>query len=283
MLNRKLIYGLLIFLFITSLIFGLVIFYSSKSGELKVIFLNVGQGDAILISQGKNQILIDGGRDGKILLEKLGEIIPFWDRQIEIVIATHPDQDHIGGLINVLQSYKVNLILETKAESASQTYKAWKEAVSNEGARNIEAKKNLSIKFSNDAVARVLFPIDSIGTNSKSNNEYSVVLKLDFGENSFLFTGDLPSNQEDKLETGEIDFLKVAHHGSKYSTSEEFLNRINPDEAIISAGRNNRYGHPNQEVIKRLMERKIKIWRTDNMGDIVYRCPPASLCNVINY
>ena len=117
MLNRKLIYGLLIFLFTTSLIFGLVIFYSSASGELKVIFLDIGQGDAILISQGKNQILIDGGRDGKILLEKLGEKIPFWDRQIEIVIATHPDQDHIGGLINVLQSYKVNSILETKARS----------------------------------------------------------------------------------------------------------------------------------------------------------------------
>ncbi|GBE16897.1 comEC family competence protein [bacterium BMS3Abin15] len=282
MLNRKLIYGLLIFLFTTSLIFGLVIFYSSASGELKVIFLDIGQGDAILISQGKNQILIDGGRDGKILLEKLGEKIPFWDRQIEIVIATHPDQDHIGGLINVLQSYKVNSILETKAESTSQTYKAWKEAVSKEDAENIEAKKNLSIKFSNDAIANILFPADSIDTNSKSNNEHSVVLKLDFGENSFLFTGDLPGNREKSLAVGEIDFLKVAHHGSKYSTSEEFLNKVNPNEAIISAGKNNRYGHPNQDVIKRLMERKIKIWRTDEMGDITYKCPPASLCRVIH-
>lgn len=273
MLNRKLIYSLLVFLIVIGLVMGGIILYSFKNNELKVFFLDVGQGDAILISQGGSQVLIDGGRDGKILLEKLGRRIPFWDRQIEIIIATHPDQDHIGGLIDVLRAYGVNTIIETKAGSQSQVYKVWTSAVSEEEAVFMEALAGLKIKFVGGAVGEILYPTHSINdSDSNNSNESSVVLRIDFGENSFIFAGDLPEKQENELIVKNIDFLKVSHHGSKHSTSESFLDKLNPREAIISVGKNNSYGHPNQEALDRLIKRKINIRRTDEMGDIVYKC-----------
>lgn len=276
MQNRKLIYSLLSALFIICLILGGVIFYSTKSQELKVIFFNIGQGDAILITQGKNQVLIDGGKSGKLLLERLGKFIPFWDRQIEAVVATHPDQDHIGGLASVLWNYKVNAVIETKAQSQTQVYKRWEEEVENEQAQRVEAVWGTQIKFPNGALAEVIYPFYSLADfQSKNNNENSIVIKLTFGQDIFLLTGDLPSQQEEILIDNQINLkariLKVGHHGSKHSTSAEFLKSVEPEEAIISVGENS-YGHPHSDVLERLREQEIKFWRTDEEGNIIYEC-----------
>lgn len=276
-MNRKIIYWLLAMLLVMVLILGGIIWYQKNNQDLKVIFLDVGQGDAILVQQGGNQLLIDGGRSGKVLLEKLGSFIPFWDRQIEAVVATHPDQDHIGGLVEVLKSYKVPAVIKTKAESESQTYKALVDEIKKEGAEIVEARKGLGLNFLAGARAEVIFPAISLAAGvATDSNAGSVVVKMDFGENSFLLTGDLPSKQEQELLSNNVDIisniLKVAHHGSKYSTSVEFLDAVKPEEAVFSVGKNNSYGHPNQEILSRLAKRGIKIWRTDEMGDIIYKC-----------
>ena len=221
--------------------------------------------------------MIDGGKDGKLLLEKLGKYIPFWDRNIEVIVATHPDQDHIGGLIDVLKSYRVDSVLETNAQSESETYKKLEEDVTAENTQKIEAKKGVTIKFPNGAIADVLFPIDSLPeTIDNASNDHSVLIKLIYGENSFLFTGDLPTTSENEILAKNIDvkanILKVAHHGSKYATSNTFIEAIKPQDSIISVGKNNQYGHPNQEILDRLIQHGIKIIRTDEGGGVVYKC-----------
>lgn len=287
MQNRKIIYSFLVMLLALAIILFLIIQFSLQSQSLKIIFFDVGQGDGILISQGQNQVLIDGGKDGKIILEKLGKYIPFWDRTIEAVIATHPDQDHIGGLIEVAKNYKIETVLETGARSDSQTYKTWEDLIGNKNIQKTEAIKNASIKFPDEAQVQILYPFFSVNDAGSNSNDWSVVAKLNFGENKFLFTGDLPGAKEAELISSRsdigADILKVSHHGSKYATSEEFLNAVSPAEAVISAGKNNSYGHPAPEIIERLLKHGVKIWRTDVMGDIKYICAnPEALCAIAN-
>lgn len=279
--NRKIIYGILILLATLVLILGVIIWHG-KNAPLNVVFLDVGQGDAILISEGSQQLLIDGGKDGKLLLEKLGKYVPFWDRNIEVILETHPDQDHIGGLVDVVGTYEVGSVLQTKMQSESQTFKKLEDSVVVSKIEKIEAKKNVKIKFASGAVAEVLYPLESvIDVNGKDTNMYSVVVRLVIGENEFLLTGDLPTQQENILLENNMDvaadFLKISHHGSKYATSDIFLEKVKPKEAIISVGKNNSYGHPNQEVLQRLSQHKVDVLRTDEIGDIVYECQSAKL------
>lgn len=278
--KRKIIYSFLLMLAVLGAIFSAAIFHS-KNTVLNVVFLDVGQGDAILISQGSQQLLIDGGKDSRLLLEKLGKHIPFWDRNIEAIIQTHPDQDHIGGLIGVLGAYNVGSILETKMQSDSQTFKKLEEEIVKNNVKKIEAKKDVIIKFSNGATAEILYPLETVNDiNGKDTNMYSVVVRLTIGKNKFLFTGDLPTTEENKLLENNVDvsaqFLKVAHHGSKYATSSLFLEAVKPVDAIISVSKNNSYGHPNQEVLQRLLQRGVGVLRTDEDGDISYECGGVS-------
>lgn len=286
MLNRKIIYSGLLMLLALGIILFLIQYSFAHSQNFKVIFFDVGQGDAILISQGQNQVLIDGGKDGKVILEKLGRYIPFWDRTIEAVVATHPDQDHIGGLVDVAKNYKIETVLETNAKSDSQTYKTWKDLIDNKNIQKVEALKNTAIKFPSGAQIQILHPLFPVSGAGSNSNDWSVVAKLTFGKNKFLFTGDLPTEKEAELANSKsdvsADVLKVAHHGSKYATSEEFLSAVGPEEAVISAGKNNSYGHPAPEIIERLLEHGIKIWRTDVMGDIKYICAnPEAQCTIV--
>lgn len=276
MRSRKIIYSTIGFLIVLAIILGLIVFHG-KNSALKVIFLDIGQGDSILISQGSQQLLIDGGKDGKLLLEKLGKYIPFWDRDIEAIIETHPDQDHIGGLIDVVKTYKVHSVLETKMQSESQTFKKLEEEIEKRSVEKIEAKKGVTIKFVSGSIAEILYPLETIeNTNSQDTNSSSVVVKLTMDKGNFLFTGDLPTTEENNLLSENIDvstdFLKISHHGSKYATSSEFLEKTKPREAIISVGKNNSYGHPNSEVLQRLLQKGISVFRTDEIGDIVYEC-----------
>lgn len=267
-----------------SLILAGIIFYSQNQ-KLKVIFFNVGQGDAILISQGSNQILIDGGSSGKIEMEKLGKHIPFWDRKIEILIATHPDQDHIGGLINAMENYKIGKIIDTGANSDSQVYKKYLETIAEKNIEKLEGKRGMNIKIK-DADLKIFYPNSILENNPKNTNADSIVAKLIYGENTFLFTGDFPTEKDNDIFNSGVDLsakiLKISHHGSKYATSEEFLNKINPIDAVISVGKTNSYGHPAPETLNRLKASNINIFRTDEMGDVEYVCENKFSCQMAN-
>ena len=276
MANRKLIYSLFGILLVLGLIFFAVSSHVQNQ-KLQIAFLDVGQGDAILISQGSRQILIDGGPSGQKLMEKLGAYVPFWDREIEVVIATHPDADHISGLVDVLKNYTVDQSIESGANSESQVFGAYEKLVDDKKIEKQIARRGMKIKISDEAELEVFSPTDAIVDGLKNDtNSASVVAKLTYGENSFLFTGDLPLDVESQLVDANLPIsakvLKVAHHGSKSATSAQFLDYVHPQDAVISVGKNNRYGHPTAEVLNRLKERNIKILRTDEQGDVVYDC-----------
>ncbi len=242
---------------------------------LEVIFFDVGQGDSILIQKGMRQILIDGGPSGKTELAKLGQYIPYSDREIELVIATHPDRDHIAGLIDAAQNYKIDRVLLTGAEKDTQIYKEWKDVLSYNKTETLEVSKGTEVKF--DGVnMEIIHPQTKVKASVGDANNSSIVARLDWGDSSFLFTGDIESGAEKEiLESGvnvDVDVLKIAHHGSKHSSSDAFLNAVSPKEAVISVSANNSYGHPTEEVLDALQKRNIQILRTDEKGDIIYYC-----------
>jgi len=244
-------------------------------GRLQIIFLDVGQGDSILVQYGTQQILIDGGSNGKTELARLGKYLPYFDREIEVVIVTHPDRDHIGGLIDVAKNFKIGKVLATGAEKDTAVFKEWKDIREYDRIETLEALRGDEVDFGN-AKMRIVFPESPVDAATGDANNKSVVARLDYGENSFLFTGDIESPAEKEIlasgENIDIDFLKIAHHGSKYSSSEEFLNRASPETAIISVGANNSYGHPTEAVLNALKARNIDILRTDEKGDIKFEC-----------
>ncbi len=275
MSKRKAVYSILIILFLISLILA-GIFYGSRDTTLEVDFLDIGQGDSVLISQGSKQILIDGGPNGQRVLEKLGQYIPFWDRSIEVVIATHPDQDHIDGLIDVMKTYAVGEVIDNSYDADSQVYKKYLETIEDRKIHRLKGEAGINIKLNDDAEVKIISPSSGPEKNPKDSNSGSIVAKLVFRANSFLFMGDLPDEEEKKLISENIDLssrvLKVSHHGSKYASTDGFLEKVRPIEAVISVGKNNRYGHPSEETLGRLVARKIKILRTDEMGDVIYEC-----------
>jgi len=277
MKNRKFLFLILGFLVFSNLIAWIIVFDLGKVRFLEVIFFDVGQGDAIFIeTPSYHQILIDGGPDSTIL-EKLSKEMPFWDRSIDLIILTHPERDHLTGLIEVLEKYKVENILWTGIVRDTAEYKEWKKLIEEEKAEIFIAKAGQKISCLTWQIKQcdleILQPFESLeGKEFKDSNNTSIISKLVFGKNSFLFTGDAYKDVEGKLINKEAeidsDVLKVAHHGSKTSSSEEFIKAVSPEIAVISAGRENKYGHPNQEVLELLEKYGIRVLRTDKDGDI---------------
>ncbi|MDD3386431.1 MAG: MBL fold metallo-hydrolase [Candidatus Pacebacteria bacterium] len=237
------------------------LFCSYLSPELEVTFFNVGQGDSIFIEtpQG-HQIIIDGGPSKTTLIEKISENIPFWDKTIDLIILTHTDRDHITGLFEVLDNYIVENILW----SGMGENKIWEEMIKKENAKIYYSSNVKKINM-----GEVSFDIIAFSEEFENNNDNSVISKLKYKESTFLFPGDITFNIEKKILENDIssDILKVAHHGSKYSTSEEFLEKVNPFLAVIQVGKNS-YGHPTNEVLTRLSNFDIKVLRNDIDGDI---------------
>ena len=231
---------------------------SLPDGRLHVAFLDVGQGDAVLITTpGGSQILVDGGPDPMAAVRLLGERMPFRDRSVELVVLTHAHDDHVGGLLEVLKAYDVQMILERRFDYASAGYEAWRRAIDAEDASVIQARAGQVIEFDDGLVIEALSPPDALGLGTGSDlNNASVVLRLVYGEISFLLTGDIESETEAVLAGEgshiESNVLKVGHHGSRASSSRRFLERVSPDVAVISAGRDNRFGHPDAEAMETL-------------------------------
>lgn len=256
------------------LIFGsLLVWQKEQNKSFQVIFLDIGQGDAILIQDGNNQVLIDGGRNGKDLLERLGHYIPFWDHRIEVMIATHPDSDHIGGLGAVLKNYKVEVVLTNGQVGETETARLFEKLASERAKEKRVVANGGEILLPSGSKIKFLYPLSPLSEESVINtNEGSLVARLEYENFSFLFTGDLAREEQALEKPLPVDVLKVAHHGSKFSTSDAFLDIIHPKEAVISVGAENTYGHPHQEVLRNLQERGIIYSRTDEEGDIVYKC-----------
>jgi competence protein ComEC len=271
--NEKFVLFILGFLFLANFFAWIVVFDLRSHKFLEVNFFDVGQGDAILIeTPQRHQILIDGGPSSKII-EKLTREIPFWDRSIDLIILTHPEKDHLTGLLEVLKRYKVENILWTGIVRNIPEYKEWLNLLEKEKANVKIARAGQKIFCKNcQWKIEIFYPFESLGgIEFEDSNNTSIVSKLIFGNSSFLFTGDIYRDVEESLTLTPFDLsskvLKVAHHGSKTSSSEKFLENVSPEIAIISVGEN-KYGHPNKEVLETLKRYGIKVLRTDREGDI---------------
>ncbi len=266
----------LISLSLLTSIFGLLVWW--QQGQLTntaVVFLNVGQGDAILIQQGRHQILVDSGKEPRQLASELGRYMPFWDRHIEIIIPTHPDADHIGGFAGLTKSYGIGRVLWTGVEGESDVYQQFHNVLSKAvpPERWHKIARGTKMRLPKGGEIEVLYPLEiSAGpAKDEDTNATSVVMRLQYGETSFLLTGDLAEEEKVLGMVAPVTILKAAHHGSKYSSSDTFLNMVSPEEVVVSVGKNS-YGHPTKEVLQRVEKVGATIRRTDQEGSIEYRC-----------
>jgi competence protein ComEC len=273
---------------ISLLIFTIIIWffafkYNNHHDYLEVVFLDVGQGDAIYIEapNGK-QMLIDGGPDAK-LLSSLAEVMPFADRSIDMVVATHPDTDHIGGLPQLLDNYKVTSILENGATSNSETFSVLEEKISEDKINKIIARRGMRIilDVEKNIYFDILFPDRDV--SNLDSNDGSIVGKLVYENNSFMLTGDATLYTENQIEWNENEntlhsnVLKLGHHGSRTSSSILWLEKVDPEVAIVSAGENNKYGHPHQETLDRLSALHIPYLSTAEIGNIIFKSDGVKL------
>ena len=271
--------------FLTLLILAnVMIFYAvfseNRNGILKVSFLDVGQGDSALIqSPSGNTFLIDGGPD-KNVLKALGRELPFYDKRIDAVLATHPDSDHIGGIPELMKNYSVGEYVSNGATSNTGIFQELKNEIADKNIKMEVARDGEIFDLGGGVYLKILYP-DS-DPKGKDTNKYSIVAKLYYGDSTFMFTGDAPTDVENYLAKTDgkdlkSDVLKVAHHGSKNSLSPDFLSAVAPEYSVISAGLNNRYGHPNKEILDFLNSINSKILITFNLGDIVFESDGETL------
>mgnify|MGYP001327897035 CR=1 FL=1 len=246
----------------------------SATDLLEVRFMDVGQGDAIYVRTPDGvEVVIDGGASTAVLLE-LAKDRSLFDRSLDVVIATHPDTDHVGGLNDVLERYQVGTILWTEVDHEAAAARAFARAAAAEGAKLISAQAGQVIQLGASTTMRVLSPFGD--TSNWESNAASIIVQLTYGDIDFMLTGDAPMGIEDYLSKTHgaslaSEVLKLGHHGSKTSTSDLFLSVVQPDYAVVSAGRDNRYGHPNTEVVERTLNAGAKILNTAEEGTIIFK------------
>jgi len=257
-------------------ILGEKIFNEIKSPELEVDFLDVGQGDAELIkAPGGQNILIDGGPNARVV-ERLSDVMPPWDKQIDLMVLTHPHDDHVTGLNEALKRFEVKKILYTGVTHTSPNYLAWLEIVKDKKISIMIIDQPQSIDLGEGAELEILYPLESfLGKAVENLNNASIVVKLIYGQTSFLFTGDAEEPEEKELLEAKgglaADVLKVGHHGSYTATSVDFLKAVSPRYAIIEVGKDNSFGHPSRRTLKKLERIKAEIFRTDEEGTIIMK------------
>ncbi len=272
-------------------------FYSPQP-EFNLVACKVGQGDAILAFYKTDQVLIDGGPDSSVL-DCLSRYMPFWDKKIELVVLTHPEKDHFRGLIDVLENYNVDTLLALPIDSSSREYSLLKEKVGSGGVRVIEPDVGKEVRvglmhfvilhpsqsfLAENSSVKELGQVnqnDSVlgaRTTSKNPNDFSINLILSFGEFDALLTGDLSPSSSLEVESTfsslnlssklSVEYIKIPHHGSKNGLTQDLLELIKPKVAVISVGKNS-YGHPHKEILEMLSAFGVKVFRTDQMDDII--------------
>ncbi len=251
---------------------------SMPDDNLHVSFLDVGNGDAILIQTPAHQdILIDGGPSPQAIALELGDKMPFWDRTIDLLVLTHPHADHLAGLVEVLRRYHVKQVLSPNLNHDSPLYGEWLNLIKEKGIEYTVARVGQQIDLGKGVILKVLNPQISLLTDTGSDiDNNGVVLQLSMGDVSFLFTADTGQEAEFELISHRVKLtstvLKVGHHGSDTSTSQEFLAVVNPHLAVISVSADNKFGHPSDEVMARLKKKlsSENIYRTDEHGTIEF-------------
>lgn len=240
-----------------------------QKAVLEVSFLDVGQGDAILIEgpTGVN-VLVDGGRDRSVLRE-LPKQLGFFDRALDAVVATHPDADHISGLSDVLERYRVSYVIDPGMTADTSNFLRLESAISEEQAERVLARSGQRLMLGGGAYADILYPDKDVSKGD--TNDGSIIIRVVYGDTEFLLTGDAPSFVEDRL-PGDVrsDVLKAGHHGSRTSTSAAFLAKVSPEVVIISAGKDNSYGHPHQDVLDRIAAAGAQALSTIEEGTIEF-------------
>ena len=216
--------------------------------------------------------MIDGGPDKKVI-DCLSEEFPFWDRTIDLMILTHPHDDHVRGLIDVLQRYNVKKVLYTGAEDGAAAYNAWKNLIKELAIPLVIIDRPQIVNLGKNCFLDILYPRTSfLGKEEKNLNNTSIVSKLDCRGRKFLFTGDAEAEVERELleEKTDLraDILKIGHHGSNNASSEYFLQIISPKEAVIQVGAENDFGHPTLRILRRLEKMNISIFRNDKDGTV---------------
>lgn len=237
-------------------------------GDLSIHFIDVGQADSILIVQGEHNMLIDAGTNdaGKTVVDYINSqgITDF-----DYVIGTHPHEDHIGGLDNVINNFNINTVFFPKATSNTKTFKDVVTAASKKGLKFTVPKVGSTYTLG-DAKFEILAPNSE---SYESTNNYSIVIKLTYGNNKFVFTGDAETESEKEILANgtdlSADLLKIGHHGSYTSTSAKFLEAVNPKYAVICVGKANSYSHPVKSVMTRLKDKNIDVYRTDECGTVI--------------
>lgn len=253
---------------------------TKESGELKVHFIDVGQGDSILIQQDDKNMLIDTGpyakADAAVSYLKKQNI-----KKLDYLVLTHPHEDHIGGAGTIINNFDIGTVYMPKVTANTPSYKITINVMKRKGLKAGEISPGLSFKLG-QADCIILGPINPIPGDL---NTYSIVIKLTFGSNKFLFTGDAQySNEDDMIKSGfdlTADVLKVGHHGSYTSTTKNFLSIVNPKYAVISCGKGNDYGHPHKETLNKLKEKNIRFFRTDEDGTVVITCGQGQFLNFL--
>lgn len=276
--NKKIKLLTIITLIIVAILFAFafikITFYTYEEADttdkLVIHYINVGQGDSMLLQSDGENLLIDAGpksnKDNLLkYLKKTGI------KKLDYIIATHPHEDHIGNMGSIVDKYGVSKkIFAPKKTSTTSSYKTLVESISNANKKITIAKAGVSFNLGDAAFCEILAP----NSNSYDNtNDYSAVIKVTFGKTSFLFTGDAEKTSEREILGNNprinVDVLKVGHHGSTTSTTDKFLKVVSPMIAIISCGNNNEYGHPHNDTLQKLKENNITIFRTDFDGTIV--------------
>jgi competence protein ComEC len=243
--------------------------------NLKVYFLDVGQGDSILIRAPSGQnILIDGGPNN-LVLEHLNNILPFWDRTIDLMILTHPHADHVTGLVEVSRRYRVKRALYTGVVHTLPAYLEWLKELKTQKIPTTIIDHAQTIYLTPDCQLKILYPLKSLAGQTAVNlNNTSIVAKLTYKQVSFLFTGDIEAEAEDELlaqdQSLRAQVLKVPHHGSHTSSQPEFIQAVKPQFAVIEVGEKNEFGQPSRRIIKRYQTIGTKVYRTDKDRTIIF-------------
>ncbi len=279
-------YGLWIF---TTLLFVFVIFLIKQDLEnsnrgLTFAMLNVGQGDGLFIeSPTGTQVMFDAGPMHSVLAPLSRVMSPF-DRSIDALVITNPDADHISGFLDILKNYKVGVVFEPGTYNDSKTYQNLEAEIKRKNIPDILLKKGMVLDLGGGAFINVLFPDRDVST--WSTNDGSVVARLVYGQNSIMLTGDATSKTEKIIlsENAKAQLsstvLKVGHHGSRTSTSPDFVQAVSPQYAFISNGKDNKYGHPHKETLDTLSRFGVKILRTDLLGTLIMKCDTIKICKL---
>lgn len=296
-IKRKFLLFVAATLFLINIFAWQEVFILAGPRYLRVVVMDVGQGDSIFIeTPSKRRIIIDGGPSSKVL-EKISPLLPRFDKSLDAVILTHPDADHLTGLLHIMKRYKVGYIIWTGILKNDANYKQWlnlAEQQERRGTKMVFVKAGDKI-INGEVTMDILHPFEDLSGRlfAKNTNDTGVVSRLSYKNNSFMLTGDITSDVEKNIVANyrgeradaslsgdenvynpnlpelKSDVAQTPHHGSKTSSSEEFLSAISPSAVFISVGRNNSYGHPAPEVLQKLEEFGANIFRTDENGDIV--------------